>query len=171
MHAAHRRYLALEQGLGAVLINFVLNFGIAWAGFRSMSAIPMWGAQSIAGDTIGTSFFLPLLTCLIVTPLARREVTRGRLPAFEHGLGDYPLLASLPNTTWRRGLVLGVAATALIAPIVIFAFHSAGLDGIAPRPFMWIKATYAGVLAGIVTPLVAIGALADTGSNRKEAVQ
>ncbi len=168
MHAAHRRYLVLEQGLGAVLINFVLNFGIAWAAFRGMSAVPMWGTQSIAGDTIGTSFVLPFLTCLIVTPLARREVTRGRLPAFEHGPGDSRLLALLPNTTFRRALVLGATATVLIAPIAIFTFHSAGLGGIEPGAFIWIKAAYAGVLAGIVSPLIAARALADTGLNQEE---
>jgi hypothetical protein len=166
MHAAHRRYLVLEQGLGAVLVNWILNFGIAWAAFRGMPAVPMWGAQSIAGDTIGTSFMLPFLTCLIVTPLARREVTRGRLPAAERGPADHWLLALLPNTTLRRALVLGAAATLLIAPIAIFAFHSAGLDGIESGPFIRIKAAYAAVLAGIVTPLIAARALADTNSDR-----
>jgi hypothetical protein len=167
MHAAHRRYLVLEQGLGAVLINFALNFAIAWAAFRGMSAVPMWGTQSIAGDTIGTSFVLPFLTCLIVTPLARREVTRGRLPAFERGRVDGSVLGLLPSTTFRRALVLGATATVLIAPIAIVAFHSAGLDGIEAGTFMWIKAAYAGVLAGIVTPLIAAGALADTGANQR----
>ncbi len=165
MHAAHRRYLVFEQGLGAILINFGLNFGIAWAMFRGLSAVPMWGTQSIAGDTIGTSFVLPFLTCLIVTPLVRREVTRGRLPPFERGPADYRLLAWLPNTAFRRALVFGATATALVSPIAILAFLAAGLDGIGPGAFMWIKAAYAGLLAGIVSPLIAARALADTGSQ------
>jgi hypothetical protein len=73
MNAAHRRYVVLEQGVGAVSVNFLLNVAIAWAAFRGMSSIPIWGAQSIAGDTIATAFVLPFLTCLIVTPLAHRR--------------------------------------------------------------------------------------------------
>lgn len=165
MHHAHRRYLILEQGLGAVLINFVLNFAIAWAAFRGMAAVPMWGTQSIAGDTIGTSFVLPFLTCLIVTPLARREVSRGRLPAFERGRADVSVLGLLPTTTFRRALVLGAAATVLFAPIAILVFHSAGLGGVDAGTFVWVKAAYAGGLAGIVTPLIAASALADTSAD------
>ena len=162
MHAAHRRYLVLEQGLGAVLVNFALNFAIAWAAFRGMAAVPMWGSQSIAGDTIATSFLLPFLTCLIVTPLAQREVGRGRLPAFERDRADVALLARLPRSTLRRAAVLGLVATLLFAPIAIAVFHAAGLDGSDARTFMWVKAAYAALLAGIVTPPIALGALADT---------
>jgi len=162
MNAAHRRYVVLEQGVGAVIVNFLLNGAIAWAAFRGMSSIPMWGAQSIAGDTIATAFVLPFLTCLIVTPLARREVARGRLPSFEHARGAYPLLSALPATTFRRALVLGTAATAVAAPIAIVAFSAVRLGGITAADFIWVKAGFAAVLAGVVAPLVALAALADT---------
>jgi hypothetical protein len=165
MQDAHRRYLVLEQGVGAVLLNFVINFAIAWAAFRGMSAVPMWGPQSIAGDTLATSFLLPFLTVLILTPLARREVTRGRLPAFERVPADSAVLRLLPSATFRRAVGLGAAATALIAPLAILAFHTAALDGIDAVSFMWIKAAYAGILAGIVSPLIAARALADTSTD------
>jgi len=61
---AQRRYLLLEQGVGAAGFNFLLNAAIAWLMFRGADVVPLWGQQSIAGDTIGTSIILPFLTCL-----------------------------------------------------------------------------------------------------------
>jgi hypothetical protein len=54
MSPEHRRFLVLEQGIGSALFNFVLNGAIAWLLFRSFERVPLWGQQSIAGDTIGT---------------------------------------------------------------------------------------------------------------------
>ncbi len=66
MSRAQRRYLLFEQGVGAAVFNFLLNAAIAWLIFRGADVVPLWGQQSIAGDTIGTSVILPFLTCLIV---------------------------------------------------------------------------------------------------------
>ena len=60
----------------------VINGAIGWAMFRGVATIPLWGASSIGGDTLGTSFFLPAITCLIVTPLVRGQVRKGAAPAF-----------------------------------------------------------------------------------------
>ena len=56
---AHRRYLLLEQGLGSIVINVVLNAAIAWLLFRGLDVVPLWGNQSIAGDTIATTLIPP----------------------------------------------------------------------------------------------------------------
>src|SRR5215510_9258235 len=61
MSSAHRRYLLLEHGLGAAATNFIINAVIAWLTFRGVARVPLWGYQSIAGDTIGTSLLLALL--------------------------------------------------------------------------------------------------------------
>ena len=68
MSPGHLRFLLLEQGIGSAVVNFLLNGAIAWLVFRGVAQVPLWGQQSIAGDTIGTCFFLPFLTTLIVTP-------------------------------------------------------------------------------------------------------
>ena len=78
MSPAQRRYLVVEQGVGAAVFNFVLNAVIAWLMFRRQDVVPLWGQQSIAGDTIGTSLLLPLITCLVVTRLARGHVSLRR---------------------------------------------------------------------------------------------
>src|ERR687888_395312 len=108
MSAAHRRYLLLEQGVGAAAFNFVLNAVIAWLMFRGEEEVPLWGQQSIAGDTIGTSLLLPLLTCLIVTRIARGHMRAGRVAPLGWTRASHPALGWLPRGTLARGLVLGL---------------------------------------------------------------
>src|SRR5262245_37741695 len=79
MSRGHRRYLLVEQCVGSAVVNFAINAAIAWALFRGLERVPLWGDQSIMGDTVATSVILPFITALIVTPLARREVRTGRL--------------------------------------------------------------------------------------------
>ena len=78
------------------MFNFLLNGAIAWLLFRSLERVPLWGQQSIAGDTIGTCFFLPFFTALIVTPLVRRRVRAGSVAPLGVDARDHPPLGWLP---------------------------------------------------------------------------
>jgi hypothetical protein len=60
-------------------VNLVLNGAIGWVVCRSLDRIPVSGSPSVSGDLVGTAFLLPLLVCLIATPLVRAEVRGGRL--------------------------------------------------------------------------------------------
>jgi hypothetical protein len=68
--------LLIDHCLGAGIFNFLLNAAIAWVLFRQMETVPLWGQQSIVGDTIGTAFMLPLLTTLIASADRARHVRR-----------------------------------------------------------------------------------------------
>ena len=55
-------------------------YGLAFAAiivWGASSEVPWLGSQSVVGDTLGTGFFLPAMTCLIVTPLVRGHVRKG----------------------------------------------------------------------------------------------
>ena len=169
MPPAVRRYLLLEQGVGAAVFNFVLNAAIAWAMFRSVDVVPLWGQQSIMGDTIGTCFLLPLLTCLIVTRLVRGHIRAGKVASLGWTRASHPVLGWLPRTTARRGVALGVACIALLAPL---AFVALGLLGVAGMPFwrfVLFKAAFAALAAALVTPLVALWAIAEAPVPRESA--
>ena len=71
----------MGQGVIGAGINFLLNGAIGWMLYRHLSHIPLYGRQSIAGDIVMTSLLLPVLVCLIATPLIRSEVRKARLPA------------------------------------------------------------------------------------------
>jgi hypothetical protein len=161
MTDVHYRYLWLEQGIGAAIFNVVVSAGIAWLLFRPLDVVPLWGPQSIAGDTIATCFFLPFLTCLIVTRLAHREVRRGRLPAPRWRRTSHPVLRRLPAGTGRRAVVLGVLGVLLVAPVTIALLDAANIGALGFTGFVSFKALYAGVLGAAVTPVVALAALGD----------
>ena len=161
MSEEHRHYLIWEQGVGAGIINLVLNGLIACALFRHLAIVPLWGDESIAGDTFATSFLLPLITSLIVTGLARREVTRGRFPSPAWRRAAHPVLGHLPRGRFLRGVVMGLACLVLLAPPTLTLLGAVGLDSMRFWSFIAFKAVYAGLLGALVTPLIALCALGD----------
>lgn len=164
MSPAERRYLLLEQGLGAGIVNAALNAGIAWLSFRGTATIPFWGQQSIAGDTIGTCFLLPLITALIATPLSRGRIRSGALAPVEPTPALARVLAFLPAGTSSRGLAYGILTTVLVAPPTLVALRLFGVDAWSFRAFVEYKAIFGGVLGAAVTPLVALLAMASSGA-------
>jgi hypothetical protein len=160
MTPAHRHFLLVEEGIGSGVVNFAINGAIAWAMFREVPVVPLWGQQSIAGDTIGTTFFLPFFTCLIVTVLARRRVEAGKLAPLQWGPRSRPLLGWMPRSTLRRAAALGLATAVMIAPPTILVLAGLGVTDLSFVRFLVFKATFAAALAVLVTPIIALGAIA-----------
>ena len=158
MSSEHRRYLLVEQAIGALVFNFVLNGVIAWLLFRHLETVPLWGQQSIAGDTIATAIILPLLTCLIVTRIAHGHVRAGRIPPLRW---RHAALGWLPRHAFTRGLALAGLALALFAPVTIAGLEAAGVADLRLWPFVLFKASFAAGAAAIVAPVVALLALLD----------
>ncbi len=157
MSPEHKRFLLLEQGVGSVIVNLIINSVIAFLLFRGAQSVPLWGQQSIAADTIGTTFFLPLFTCLIVTPTARRQVRAGRVAP----LAGQPLgLASMPERTFRRGALLGLITAVVVSPPAIAALTMLGVSQQSFWSFVVFKAVFAAALGAFVTPLIALWAIA-----------
>jgi len=160
MSPGHLRYLLLEQGVGAGVVNLVLNGVIAWALFRGVAVVPLWGTQSIAGDTIGTTFFLPFLTCLIVTRIVRRHMRTRQLGTLGWTRESHPPLGWLPVGTVRRGLMLGLVCAVGVGPPTVWTLSHLGVSTMPLWGFITFKATFAAVLAALVTPIIALWALA-----------
>jgi len=156
-----RRYLFVEQPIGGFVVNLVLNALIAWGMFRGLTTVPMWGQQSIAGDTIGTSFFLPFFTVLIATPLVLRDVRNGKATP-EHVGDRFAVVRRLPRGRLLRALVLGVVVAVIASPLAIQGFRLAGVEGIAMPAFIWVKAAYAAVLGAVLAPWIALAAFAES---------
>ena len=159
MSPEHRRFLVLEQGVGSALFNFVLNGAIAWLLFRSFERVPLWGQQSIAGDTIGTCFFLPFFTALIVTPLVRRRMKGGSVAEPGWTRETHPTLGWLPSGTTKRALVLGVGSALVFGPLSVWALSRLGVDELGFWHFVGFKAAFAAALALLVTPVISIWAM------------
>lgn len=156
----HRRFLLLEQGLGAGVVNAVLNALIAWLSFRSTMMVPFWGQQSIGADTIGTCIILPLLTTLIATPLCRARVRAGALSPLAPTPTLGRVLGGLPTGTFTRGLVVGVLTAMVVAPPTLLALRWLGVTAWPLATFIGFKGVFGGMLGAVVTPIVAWGAIA-----------
>ena len=159
--SAQRRYLVLEQGLGSIFVNLGLNAAVAWALFRGMSSVPLWGSQSILGDTVATCMLLPLMTAIIVSALTHRAVRMGRLEPLPS--------ARLPfaGRPVARGVALGALCVALVAPLAIGGFVAAQTAQLSFGSFVAFKAGFAALLGLPVTPLVAWAALTDASHSSK----
>jgi hypothetical protein len=156
MSPALRRYLLIEHGLGSAVFNFVLNAAIAWLLFRGLTDVPLWGQQSIAGDTIGTALILPLLTCLIVTPMVRRHMRARDVGEVGWSPTAQALQRWLPIGTFRRGLVLGGTCVVAVAPLALVLLGAIGITSLPLWHFVAFKAAFAAALALAVQPLIAL---------------
>jgi len=165
LSAAQRRYLWLEQGIGSIFVNFALNAAFAWAAFRSVATVPLWGAMGIAGDTLGTCFVLPLMTTVVVSALTRRGLRSGRLQPLESAVAGLPF-ASRPLA---RGVALGGLCVALVGPLAIAGFFVSNVAELPLQSFVVFKAGFAALLGLPLTPLVAWAALADDALGPRQA--
>jgi hypothetical protein len=162
-----RRYLILEQGVGAAAFNFVLNAAIAWAMFRGATTVPLWGRFSIAGDTVGTALMLPLFTCLVVTPLARRRLRAGSFAPLGWTRTSHPVLGWLPAGTLPRALALGAAGLLLLGPATLLVLGALEVREMSVGGFVLYKAAFAAGAGAVVTPLVALWAIAEAPPLRR----
>lgn len=158
MSLSLRHYLLMEHVVGAAIVNILLNALIAWLSFRQVDVVPLWGEQSIAGDMVGTAIILPVLTCLIVSRIVAWHLRQGRIsPAGWTGNGDW--LRKLPVGAFRRGLALGAVTAAIFVPLLIGALLVIGAASLKLQAFVIFKALYAGAMAAMVQPVVALWAL------------
>lgn len=159
LSAAQRGYLLVGQVIVPAVINLVLNFALGFATFRGTPEVPLLGSQSIVGDTLGTCFFLPAITCLIVTPIVRGHVRKGTAEPLRGALPGW--LGAFRHALVPRALALGLAGVALAGGLALVLLAALGVESLAFGPFLGFKAVFAGLLGALVTPLIALLALAD----------
>jgi len=161
-----RHYLLL--GLCAVpfALNFIINGITGWGMFHGTGSVPVWGLGSSAGpDTLGTCFFLPALTCLIVTPIVRRHVRIGTVEPIAEPRALPPWLRFFLRPLAVRAFVLGLSCLSIAGGLVAVILLGGGFTEIGIVPFLWFKASFAAVLGAMVTPVIGLLALADTTSH------
>jgi hypothetical protein len=160
----NRRWIVVNAvGLTAVL-NLLVNGGIAWLSTIGVTRVALWttpilGGPSTITDTIGTLLLLPLITNLLTTTAVRREVRAGRLTP----LRDPPCggaIQRLPHGRPARGLVLAACTTILLGPPAVLTLIVTGFGDVSRLPFVLYKASLGVALGVLVTPVIAVSALA-----------
>lgn len=155
------RDLLLGQALGGLLLNIPLNGALAWFTVPKVATLPLWArGNCVAGDVIGTSFFLPLCTCLVLTALLRPALRAGRLPGLPRAALPW-LLRRWPHNLLGRGALVGLLCALTFAPLCLALLSSAGVTQLDRAQVTWLKAIYTGLLGLVVTPLFGWRALAE----------
>jgi cytochrome P450 len=144
--------------LHPAVINFLLNGFVAWLIYGSSVIIPL---PTLSVDTLLTCFLIPFLTCLIVAPIMRQLVRQGDMAAVAWQRADTVWLRWLPQGKWARALAIGLVSAVLGTLLISGFLRLLSLEGLPGSTFVWFKAGYTAVLAAIVTPLLALAALAD----------
>jgi hypothetical protein len=163
--APQRRWLVLNALLATALLNLVVNGVIALLFVQGQSDVPLWtrplSETSTLGDTLGTIFLLPLITCVLITTVVRRDLRSGALAPLdtEHSYGRW--LAARPEGRFRRGLGFGVIAFITLALPVTLALVVLDFGTLTRGEFVTFKVAFAIALGAIVTPVIALCAMTD----------
>lgn len=162
LNPAQRAYIVRDHLLGPIIINLLLNAYIGWALFKDLAQVPVFGERSAASDLIVTSFALPVIVCLLTTPLVGLATRKGKAPALPNPLSAVPWLRWTPKRLWLRAAAFGACGLAVCAPPTIVGLSIYGSPTLDLMTFAWLKGVVCGLLAGLVSPAIALAAMADS---------
>ena len=150
-----------EQTIVGGVVNLLLNAGLAWLLYRHVAVVPLAGEQSVTSDLMATAFLVPLLVTVIVKPLVRRDVARGRLDR-DSLSGLKPRSPHwLPANAVVEGVLLGLIGLVLVGAPTVWLLRLLRLDGLTVGTFAAVKAGMAGLVALCVTRWVVGRTLAE----------
>jgi hypothetical protein len=166
---AQRRFLFVQNTLGAAVINVVINGAIGWAITRGLAAFPIWSIPGAAADLAATGFGVSFGTCIAARIGVNWELARGRITA----LAPVPPYESwyrrLPRQTFARSVWFGVVSLPVFVLPLLLALLIAGTQTLPRMEFIWLKAGFSAVQAAIVTPLIVLAVLFDLAPERPAA--
>ncbi len=147
------------------LTNAFFNGVICWYLIKEKADLTWWGAHSFAGDIIATSLILPWIVAMIVIPLQRSKVRKGKIQPWQCDT-DSPrilqILQSFPQSLWLNGLYFGLLGMLVVAPVTLLLLWIAGASLFTPMEYAIFKGVWAGCLAAItVLPMLFVGLRAE----------
>jgi hypothetical protein len=174
--ASHRRWILLNAIAITAVFNLVINAGIAWLSSAGTTRVPLWATPVIGGpstitDTVGTLFLLPLITSLLVTTAVRRDLRHERLTPLSHAESTYPILQILPQSSTRSGFGLGACCVAALAPAAVTILIATDFGDLSVPDFVLYKAILGFALGALVTPVIALRAMADDPDTQRSRAQ
>lgn len=158
---SHIRKEAITNGVTNALFNGV----IAWYLLAGKGYMAMWSGAGIAVDIAATAAILLFIVALIVIPLNRSKVRKGKLPAFQwdkHKL-LHRFWQAFPNPLLARALCFALLGLLVVAPITYVPYILLGIQGMEGGTYAIVKGVWAGVMAAImVIPMIQLGLSAPT---------
>jgi hypothetical protein len=156
-----RRYLFLQNMLGAAFVNLLINGALGWLITRGLAVFPLWGFPGAAVDLAATGFGVTFGTCVAARVGVSWDVGRGRIAPPVLLPQHAAWFRRLPANTFSRSLWLGLLSlpTFVLPLLLLLAFSEA--PALERTAFIWLKAGFSAVQAAIVTPLIVLAVLFD----------
>lgn len=153
--STHIRHEVLVCGIS----NAIFNGLSAWLLMKNGPDLRWGGEHSFVVDIIATSLLLPFIVAIIVIPVQRGKLNKGKLQPIN--LGPASLMQALadrfPPTTFKSACVFGLIGMLLLAPLTLSGFLLLGIEQLQPRNYAIFKAVWTGVIAAVlVVPMVLI---------------
>jgi len=140
--------------------NTFFNGGIAWLSLKGKGLLHLAGSGSFAIDILATAFILPFIVTLIVIPLQKRKVNKGKMTRFTPNKSRLleRVAAGFPQSLWLSALYFGLIGMLIIAPITLLGMLAAGAHTFTPEAYSVFKGIWAGAMAAIlVGPMIMVG--------------
>jgi len=159
-----RAYLA-EQVIVNIIINFTIAYFIAKASLAALQFIPMQAPQgsplapNMAGDLLVGSFITGLVITIILSKITHWQLRHEKIDNSTFELQGWIKL--LPASTFKRGLLLGLFATLVLAFPSIIILSALGIQQAASSDYIVLHAIYAGIMGGGLAYIVSKRALVD----------
>lgn len=163
---AHLKHEALVGGIS----NAIFNGLIAWLLIRSGPALAWGGKHSFAVDVVATALLLPLIVALIVIPLQRSKMAKGKLSSIDLGRQSplQRLADHFPRSTGKSALLFGLVGMLVVAPITLLGLYLAGVDTILPLHYAIFKGIWAGAMAALLVVPMVLVALRPTATSHSQ---
>ena len=155
----HRRFLLVEQCAIPTAINLLVNGLIAWLINRSVETIPIWGGGSVTLDLLTTSFLLPFIVCLAVSPSVNKKVKSKKLSPLT--ASQLPIFHWYKRSLWLRALFVGLLGVIFAGIPVVWSLSIAQAQPIPMMSFVVFKAFWAAAIASVIIPIIGWWALAN----------
>ncbi len=160
----HRRWIFLNSVLITAFINIAINTTLAAASARGHH-VAWWTSNpfktNLLYNTLGTLFFLPLLTTVGVNYSVTKERLAGTLTPIQAPFATRLWSWICVPSVWLRGLRFGVVTLAVLAPLDVPAVVLLGRDGASALHFVMLQVLVAVLLGAVVTPLTALAAMCE----------
>ncbi|MEZ5573329.1 MAG: hypothetical protein R3E64_15105 [Halioglobus sp.] len=154
-NSEHIRHEILVSGIS----NTVFNGLFAWLLLKDGPNLD-WGSEhSFVVDVVATGFLLPMIVALIVIPLQRGKLNKGKLQPINLGTSSslQAFADRFPASAFKSSLLFGLVGMLIIAPLTLLAFYLLGVEQVSPLQYALFKGLWAGLIAAIlVVPMVLI---------------
>ncbi|CAH0991331.1 hypothetical protein SIN8267_01434 [Sinobacterium norvegicum] len=142
--------------------NSFFNGVIAWMLLKEIETITLWQEHSIAIDMAATAAILLFILTVIIIPLNRSKLRKGKIIAAEWNPASrlHRILMRFPQKLWQQGLMFALCGIVLVAPISVLPFMLTGITEMTGSQYAIVKGVWAGLMAAIMVIPMIILALA-----------